>query len=90
MTAIVEVVAREILDSRGNPTIEADVLVESSGQSEVGEIYMLIRVEQHVGRLDVPMDKTLRVRRIQGVRHLATHGERPALVERPFRVEDRP
>ena len=29
MTAIVEVVAREILDSRGNPTVEADVLVES-------------------------------------------------------------
>src|SRR3954467_12809733 len=29
MTAIVEVIAREILDSRGNPTIEADVLVES-------------------------------------------------------------
>src|SRR3954453_7515495 len=29
MTAIVEVVAREILDSRGNPTVEADALVES-------------------------------------------------------------
>jgi enolase len=29
MTAIVEVIAREILDSRGNPTVEADVLVES-------------------------------------------------------------
>jgi enolase len=29
MTAIVEVVAREILDSRGHPTVEADVLVES-------------------------------------------------------------
>jgi len=29
LTAIVEVVAREILDSRGNPTVEADVLVES-------------------------------------------------------------
>ncbi len=29
MTAIIEVVAREILDSRGNPTVEADVLVES-------------------------------------------------------------
>src|SRR5436190_11501715 len=29
MTAIVEVLAREILDSRGNPTVEADVLVES-------------------------------------------------------------
>jgi enolase len=29
MSAIVEVVAREILDSRGNPTVEADVLLES-------------------------------------------------------------
>src|SRR5512134_1590597 len=29
MTAIVEVVAREIIDSRGNPTVEADVLLES-------------------------------------------------------------
>jgi enolase len=29
MTAIVEIVAREILDSRGNPTVEADVLLES-------------------------------------------------------------
>src|SRR5256886_13242568 len=29
MSSIVDVVAREILDSRGNPTVEADVLVES-------------------------------------------------------------
>ena len=29
MTAIVEIRAREILDSRGNPTVEADVLLES-------------------------------------------------------------
>lgn len=29
MSAIVEVLAREILDSRGNPTVEADVLLES-------------------------------------------------------------
>ena len=29
MSAIVDVIAREILDSRGNPTIEADVLLES-------------------------------------------------------------
>ena len=39
MTAIVEVVAREILDSRGNPTVEADVLVESGamGRAEFSE-----------------------------------------------------
>ncbi|MCC6923118.1 MAG: phosphopyruvate hydratase [Nitrosomonas sp.] len=37
MSAIVEVIAREILDSRGNPTIEADVLLESGvlGRSAV-------------------------------------------------------
>ncbi len=29
MSAIIDVIAREILDSRGNPTIEADVLLES-------------------------------------------------------------
>ena len=29
MSAIVEIVAREIIDSRGNPTVEADILLES-------------------------------------------------------------
>ena len=29
MSAIVDIIAREILDSRGNPTVEADVLLES-------------------------------------------------------------
>ena len=28
MTAIVDIIAREILDSRGNPTIEVDVVLE--------------------------------------------------------------
>ena len=28
MTAIVDIVAREILDSRGNPTVEVDVTLE--------------------------------------------------------------
>ena len=29
MSAIVDIIAREILDSRGNPTVEVDVLLES-------------------------------------------------------------
>ena len=29
MSAIIDIIAREILDSRGNPTVEADVLLES-------------------------------------------------------------
>ena len=37
MSAIVDIIAREILDSRGNPTVEADVLLESGiiGRSAV-------------------------------------------------------
>ena len=29
MSAIVDIIGREILDSRGNPTVECDVLLES-------------------------------------------------------------
>jgi enolase len=36
MSAIVDVVAREILDSRGNPTIEADVVLESGVSGRAG------------------------------------------------------
>ncbi len=37
MSAIVDVIAREVLDSRGNPTVEADVVLESgvSGRAAV-------------------------------------------------------
>src|SRR3954468_8437292 len=37
MTAIVDIVAREILDSRGNPTVEVDVVLEdgSMGRAAV-------------------------------------------------------
>src|SRR3979490_1701698 len=37
MSSIVDIIAREILDSRGNPTVEADVLLESgvSGRAAV-------------------------------------------------------
>ena len=30
MSAIVDIIGREILDSRGNPTVECDVLLEST------------------------------------------------------------
>ena len=32
MTIIADVYAREVLDSRGNPTVEVDVLLESGAQ----------------------------------------------------------
>ena len=36
MSAIVQITAREILDSRGNPTLEADVLLEGGFQGRAG------------------------------------------------------
>jgi enolase len=36
MTAIVDIVAREILDSRGNPTVEVDVVLEDGSMGRAG------------------------------------------------------
>ena len=36
MTAIVDIIGREILDSRGNPTIEVDVILEDGSQGRAG------------------------------------------------------
>jgi len=36
MTAIVEIVGREILDSRGNPTVEVDVVLEDGAMGRAG------------------------------------------------------
>src|SRR6202034_3921401 len=36
MTAIVDVIGREILDSRGNPTIEVDIVLEDGSRGRAG------------------------------------------------------
>ncbi len=36
MSAIVEIKAREILDSRGNPTVEAEVITETGARGRAG------------------------------------------------------
>jgi enolase len=36
MSAIIDITAREILDSRGNPTVEVDVLLEDGAQGRAG------------------------------------------------------
>ncbi|MEP4886293.1 MAG: phosphopyruvate hydratase, partial [Alphaproteobacteria bacterium] len=36
MSAIVNIIGREILDSRGNPTVEVDVMLESGAFGRAG------------------------------------------------------
>jgi enolase len=46
MSAIVDIVGREVLDSRGNPTVECDVLLESGVMGRrraLGRIHRLAR-----------------------------------------------
>ena len=42
MAKIVELRAREILDSRGNPTVEVDVLLDTGtvGRAEIGRAHV--------------------------------------------------
>ena len=49
MSAIVDVVAREILDSRGNPTVEADVLLESGIMGRAAVEQVLSIADQALG-----------------------------------------
>ena len=66
MTAIVEIVGREILDSRGNPTVEVDVMLEdgsmgragvpsgaSTGAYEAHELRPMARRSRHFGNSSV-------------------------------------
>ena len=39
MSAIVEVLGREVLDSRGNPTVEAEVVLESGAFGRASSSY---------------------------------------------------
>ena len=36
MTAIIDIIGREILDSRGNPTVEVDVILEDGSRGRAG------------------------------------------------------
>ena len=36
MTAIVDIIGREVLDSRGNPTVEVDVVLEDGSHGRAG------------------------------------------------------
>src|SRR5208282_6134651 len=36
MTAIIDIIGREILDSRGNPTIEVDVILDDGSRGRAG------------------------------------------------------
>ena len=38
MTAIIDIHAREVLDSRGNPTVEVDVVLEDGSMRRIGSL----------------------------------------------------
>ena len=53
-------------------------LAEPSCEAEVGEVDVLVTVEQHVRRLDVAMDESALVRGVERGGDLRTDRERPS------------
>ena len=53
MTTIIDIQAREVLDSRGNPTVEADVILESGamGRAAGAKAAALARSAGSVNRI---------------------------------------
>jgi enolase len=55
MTTIIDVVARQILDSRGNPTVEVEVELESGavGRADVADVVGAVVLDFQRGRREV-------------------------------------
>ncbi len=66
----------------------AALLVESPGQPEVGEVDVLVLVEQHIGGLDVPVHEAFRVGRVECVRDLAADRQRAGRFERTLGAQE--
>ena len=52
MSEIIDVLTREILDSRGNPTVEVEVYLETGAPSRsdrVAKYNQLLRIEEELG-----------------------------------------
>ena len=58
MTAIVNIIGREILDSRGNPTVEVDVILDdgSQGRAAVAVGVAAVFMETHQEPDSAPSD----------------------------------
>ena len=79
MSAIANVIAREILDSRVNPAIEVDVVLESGamGRAAVGGMGARHQIQRAVGRNDigVRIQRPIRIGQHREMDHLGDHRE---------------
>ena len=65
------------------------LLPEAACEPEVGEVHVLVRVEQHVRGLHVAVHEALRVRSVECVRYLAADRHRSRVVERAVGAKQR-
>ena len=74
---------------RGSLRLRRCPLRQPARQPEVGEVDVLVVVEQHVRRLHVPVHEPLRVRGVERLRDLRDDRQRPRRVERSLMPEER-
>ena len=63
MTAIIDIVGREILDSRGNPTVEVDVVLDDGLERQVGLVLVVVVAAEAVVVDDICSEVARRVGR---------------------------
>ena len=67
MTAIVDIIGREILDSRGNPTVEVDVVLESGALGRAAAVITpSCRASAHRDSNPLPAGRRSRLRESSG------------------------
>ena len=64
------------------------LLGQPPGEAEVGQVHVLVGVEQDVGRLDVSVDEPALVCGIECSRHLARDPDRPLGLEWPLVTQE--
>ena len=81
MSAIVDIVGREILDSRGNPTVECDVLLESGTMGRAAVPSGASTGSREAIELRETMETFLRQDRLSGVDEAKTRTDLRIMME---------
>ena len=62
MSGIIEIKAREILDSRGNPTVEADVMLDSGAFGRAAVPFYVVYPPG--GRPPIPLSESIKTQTV--------------------------
>jgi len=86
-----DLLRRDVVDRAQRARLESEgvAVLDSPRQPEVGQVRVLLLVEQHVRGLDVAVDETFGVGGVERIRHLGEDGKRSGGLQ-PSLLSDQP